>query len=527
MKEFPSCFGESGVQIANNPLYASSSSSTKPSPHENLVTCIYNYTSQRFSGFITITWIKHVMAYGLSICIIDSSSSNEPPLCKIDIKPWLFSKKKGARNLTVNSTRVNIHWDLSSAKFGSSSPEPLEGYYLKIALNQELCVLLGDSSLNEACRKTEIPLPIPKANFVAKREHVFGKRLYTTSKAQICENGKMHDIRVEYDPSEDLGKCLVIYIDRKAVLKVSQLVWKFRGNRSIFVDGISVEVYWDVFNWLFGRGADCNAVFLFRSNNVSREKGRSKDGMDSQKGFVCVRKNSSLQVKNPNLHLILRWQHPPFPPRLSRPISPPWASGTWRPLPPPLSCAVETMATLSLPDRPPPVAAFITTRLMLKDAMARLRVGGYSVGALSMRVRYLELSDLRSMTLFAVDNESIFTDDGAGGGGGRGYLAELGFHILPNKLLTAADLIELPAGTALPTMERGRSLVVTSASDGGPLAPTRINYVKVRSFDLVCNERIVVHGLSKPFRHVELMHSGLSKFKTSFKFTILNAVAYY
>ncbi|CAA0832104.1 Plant protein of unknown function (DUF868 [Striga hermonthica] len=288
MKEFPSCFGESGVQIAsNNPLYASSSSSTKPSPHENLVTCIYHYTSQRFLGFITITWIKHLMAYGLSICIIESSSANEPPLCKIDIKPWLFSKKKGARNLTVNSTRVNIHWDLSSAKFGSSSPEPLEGYYLKIALNQELCVLLGDS-----CEKTEVPPTIPKANFVAKREHVFGKRLYSTSKAQICENGKMHDIRVEYDPSEDSGKCLVIYVDRKAVLKVSRLVWKFRGNQSIFVDGISVEVYWDVYNWLFG-GADCNAVFLFRSNNVAREKARnkrelaglsSKDGMGSQQG---------------------------------------------------------------------------------------------------------------------------------------------------------------------------------------------------------------------------------------------------
>ncbi|CAA0832103.1 Unknown protein [Striga hermonthica] len=99
--------------------------------------------------------------------------------------------------------------------------------------------------------------------------------------------------------------------------------------------------------------------------------------------------------------------------------------------------------------------------------MARLLVGGYSVAALSMRVRYSELSDLRSMTLFVVDDDSIFTEGGAGGGGGRGYLAGLGFHIVPNRLLKA-ELIEQPVGTAILTMERGRNLVVTSAGDGGP-----------------------------------------------------------
>ncbi|GFP92303.1 fasciclin-like arabinogalactan protein 21 [Phtheirospermum japonicum] len=166
----------------------------------------------------------------------------------------------------------------------------------------------------------------------------------------------------------------------------------------------------------------------------------------------------------------------------------------------PLSCAVETMSSLSFPQQAPPMAALFNMRLMLKDAMTRLRVGGYSVVALAMRIRYLELSDLRSMTLFAIDDESIFVD---GDRGGQAYVAELGFHIVPNRLLMAADLIGLPGGTALPTMARGRSLVVTSAGDGGPLAPTRINYAKVKSFDLVHNTRIVVHGLSKPFRHVD------------------------
>lgn len=262
MKEFPSCFGENGVQVAYSSSSSSSSSSTNNNSRaapQNLVTCVYRYQSRAFSGFITVTWIKHLMAQGLSIGIEDSTKES---LCKVDIKPWLFSKRKGFKNVIVNSTTVDIHWDLSSAKFGPS-PEPLEGFYLSIALDQELCLLLGDSP-NKAYKKID---PIPKATFVAKREHIFGKRSYN-SKAQFYDKGKLHDIRIEYDPSESFGKCLIIYIDRKSVLQVTHLKWKFRGNQPILVDGLSVEVYWDVYSWLFDSVMG-NAIFLFRTGEKS------------------------------------------------------------------------------------------------------------------------------------------------------------------------------------------------------------------------------------------------------------------
>ncbi|KAG8389336.1 hypothetical protein BUALT_Bualt02G0218700 [Buddleja alternifolia] len=165
----------------------------------------------------------------------------------------------------------------------------------------------------------------------------------------------------------------------------------------------------------------------------------------------------------------------------------------------PHSCTIETMTSLSFPQQPPPTAAFFKMRLMLKDAMMRLRISGYSVAALSMRVKYSDLSDFKTMTLFAIDDESIFMEDG----GGPSYVAELGFHIVPNRLLMAAELMKMQIGTALPTMERGQRLVVTTAGGGGPMAPMRINYVKVKRFDMVNNNRIVVHGLSMPFRHVD------------------------
>ncbi|CAH9073906.1 unnamed protein product [Cuscuta europaea] len=164
----------------------------------------------------------------------------------------------------------------------------------------------------------------------------------------------------------------------------------------------------------------------------------------------------------------------------------------------PLSCEIERQSTLTFFPRPAAEAAAIfATRLMLKEAMMRLRTSGYSIVALGMRVKYPELTELKNMTVFAVDDASIFA-----GGTGRSYMADLGFHIVPNRLLAASDLITLPPETVLPTMERGRSLVVTTAGGGGLFRPLMINFVKIRSLDVVHNSRIAVHGLPMPFPHV-------------------------
>ncbi|CDP03640.1 unnamed protein product [Coffea canephora] len=163
----------------------------------------------------------------------------------------------------------------------------------------------------------------------------------------------------------------------------------------------------------------------------------------------------------------------------------------------PTSCTIEKMTTLAYPDPPPPTAEFLVMRSMLKEAMAELRVRGFSLVALAMRVKYPELADLKSMTLFAIDDGSIFA-----GGGGHAYVTDLMFHIVPNRILKGSHLMSLPLDTVIPTMERGQELVVTTAGGGGPLSPMRINYMKIKSLDLVSNKRIVVHALSNPLPHV-------------------------
>ncbi|PIN22130.1 hypothetical protein CDL12_05156 [Handroanthus impetiginosus] len=142
----------------------------------------------------------------------------------------------------------------------------------------------------------------------------------------------------------------------------------------------------------------------------------------------------------------------------------------------PLSCNVERMTSLSFP--PPslssaaaPALSFSITRLMLKDAIIRLRATGYSVVSLALSAKFVELSELKAMTIFALDD-------------------------------TAGELVSLPSTTSFPTMDAGNNLVVTTAGGGGPLEPMKINYVKITTIDLLHNSRIVVHGVSSPFPHM-------------------------
>lgn len=170
----------------------------------------------------------------------------------------------------------------------------------------------------------------------------------------------------------------------------------------------------------------------------------------------------------------------------------------------PLSCNVERMSSLSFDSLPLPnsvstissASPFSIMRFMLKDSIIRLRNSGYSIVALALRVKYAELSELKAMTVFALDDVSIFAS------GGHAYLPHFRFHVVPNRRIMAGEMVSLPAGTVLPTMEGEQKLVVTTAGGGGVLAPMKINYVRVVHFDLLHNTRIVIHGVSVSFPHM-------------------------
>ncbi|KAL9248029.1 hypothetical protein vseg_021394 [Gypsophila vaccaria] len=259
MRDFPSCFGENAVQVSD-----SSSSNNGSKTGQNLVTCVYQCRFKGRSCHITVTWSKNLMGQGLSVGIDDSFNQC---LCKLDIKPWLFSKRKGSKSVDVESSNIDIFWDLCSAKFGSS-PEPLEGFYLAIVCDKHMILLLGDMRKDAFKKTSATPVPIT-ASFVAKREHVYGKKCFYT-RAKFTDSGPVHDLMIECDTVGINDPCLIVRVDTKNLMQVKRLRWKFRGNHTILVDGIPVEVFWDVHSWLFGTSPG-SAVFMFRTS-LSAEK---------------------------------------------------------------------------------------------------------------------------------------------------------------------------------------------------------------------------------------------------------------
>ncbi|XP_028755090.1 fasciclin-like arabinogalactan protein 21 [Neltuma alba] len=170
----------------------------------------------------------------------------------------------------------------------------------------------------------------------------------------------------------------------------------------------------------------------------------------------------------------------------------------------PFSCDVERMSSHSYPYHldhrsghhiPSGSMQTAIMRLMIRDAILRLRNNGFSILALAMKVKYSELVTLNNMTIFAVDDLSIFS-------GSHSYISNVRFHIVPNHYLTFTDLEKLPVGTPLPTLERGQTLLITTSSGGLTSAPMRINYVRVKVPDVIHNIKMVVHSIYLPFPHI-------------------------
>ncbi|XWS31562.1 hypothetical protein CRYUN_Cryun23aG0086900 [Craigia yunnanensis] len=301
MRDFPSCFGENGVQVAASS--ASSSSAAKAA--QNLVTCVYQCKLHGRLCLITVAWTKNLRGQGLSVAIDDSANQC---LCKIDIKPWSFSKRKGSKNLELDSGKIDIRWDLSNAIFGSG-PEPVEGFYLAVAFDQEIVLLLGDLKREPYKKIDTSALLNSDAVFIAKREHIFGKKSYG-AKAQFCDKGQKHDVIIECDTIDLKDPCLVIRIDSKTVMQVKRLKWKFRGNHTILVDGLPVEVFWDVHNWLFGNAMG-NAVFMFQTC-LSADKLWASQSIFDPSVLTCSysQKFRDHQVQGLGFSLILyAWKH--------------------------------------------------------------------------------------------------------------------------------------------------------------------------------------------------------------------------
>ncbi|CAN8247151.1 unnamed protein product [Cochlearia groenlandica] len=323
MRDLVSCFSENSINVTH-PLSSSSSSlscskynksnvcispssSPTPSSIQTSITNIYRISLSLKPLIIKVTWSNNNQNQqfnnGLSISV-SSADQNPSTSLKLNTCSRFFRKKKGNKTVDSDLGKIDVFWDLSSAKYDSNlSPEPIQSFHVIVIVDTRLSLLLGDSS-EETLKRKGLNFDLNSSkSLISRQEHFSGNTFYST-KAKFVETGESHDIviRCNAEKTEDVKQSnqhhnnhhhhypvLSVCIDKKTVTKVKRLQWNFRGNQTIFVDGLLVDLMWDVHDWFFSNPQGCGgkAVFMFRTRN----------GLDSSRLWLEDKKNKTNIVK--------------------------------------------------------------------------------------------------------------------------------------------------------------------------------------------------------------------------------------
>lgn len=258
MKKISTCYSQHAIKVSDS--YTSAPNS-KPSFSQNLITSVLNsvtcfYKSRMFHNqddqiLISLTWSNNLVGRGFNIQIVYNTFTCSDHLRKI----------KGSKNIIFQQLNgVEVKWDLSNADY-QNGPEPISNFYVMISVNSKPILLIGDYEEHIMNPKFAI------FSLISRTESFSGSFVYST-KAQFCKTGKVHEIVIKCGREENEVKdtILMVLVDKKKVVIVKRLEWNFRGNQCIFVDGIVVDLMWDVYEWLHNPVSG-NGVFLFKTRS--------------------------------------------------------------------------------------------------------------------------------------------------------------------------------------------------------------------------------------------------------------------
>ncbi|GAB2235845.1 hypothetical protein Drorol1_Dr00026287 [Drosera rotundifolia] len=297
MRNLVTCYSVHAVRVSDSycsgPLNKSYSSPKLIKSTQNAVSFTYKTKlSPQKHLFITITWSHRLISQGSSwIKISDQMASALIRNCPDSQQ---ICKSKGTKKFESCNSKIEVHWDLSNAKFNVGL-EPVSSFYVVVLIDGTVGLILGDMVKNIVAG-----LPIAEFMLTCQCVEFSGNSKQFLSKAKFCDSGLDHDILVSFGTDSEGGRnpCLSVLIDKRRVIEIKRLQWNFRGNQVVFVDGILVDVLWDVHGWFFGEG---NAVFMFRTRSCFD----SRLWLDEKKSYetdhekvefslmICTRKNNT------------------------------------------------------------------------------------------------------------------------------------------------------------------------------------------------------------------------------------------
>ncbi|KAL1549330.1 hypothetical protein AAHA92_17450 [Salvia divinorum] len=260
MKNIAICYSEHAIKVSDSYCsgasnHTNTSSALSIPSIQTAVTSIYKVKLSNEKQFlIRIGWCSPSINHAFSIAISDHPFST----FKLSRNFKILRRQRGSENLQSGGLRADVLWDLRRARF-ESGPEPVAGFYMAVLVNSELALTLGDmeQELIEV-RK----LGAPKFSLISRGERFSGGGVYA-ARGRFSEAGAWHDIVISFS-----GGLLCVNVDGKRVIEVKRLQWNFRGNQSIFLDGLMIDLMWDVHDWLFNPSSGY-AVFLFRTRTGS------------------------------------------------------------------------------------------------------------------------------------------------------------------------------------------------------------------------------------------------------------------
>lgn len=246
------------------------------------VSLLYVVEIAKTTQNVDVTWSKTISSHSLTIKIKnlkdEQQNHHHHQQVKIDLSGSSFWAKKGLKSLEANGTRVDVYWDFRQAKF-SNFPEPSSGFYVSLVSQNAVVLTIGDLK-NEALKRTKKNPSATEASLVSKQEHVHGKRVfYTRTAFGGGESRRENEVVIETSLSGPNDPEMWITVDGVPAIRIMNLNWRFRGNEVVTVsDGVSVEIFWDVHDWLFETSGSSSGLFVFKPKAGFESKSLSFNG---------------------------------------------------------------------------------------------------------------------------------------------------------------------------------------------------------------------------------------------------------